>query len=104
MLKFIKSIFKPQIRYRPRPRLRIYEQALEGAEPISSATHYPTEIISSHVHWDLRQVDGRRNVREIHCDDLGDIYVFDYMAQDQRNLKKALRKRVEELNNLFKGH
>lgn len=55
-------------------------------------------IISSAIAWQNIQIDGRKEVREIHTDDSGVEYIFDYMAEKSMDIKSRLSQRTDELN------
>ncbi len=54
-------------------------------------------IITSIIERDLLQVDGRRTVREVHTDDQGQEYIFDYMADAGVDIPQKLANRAAEL-------
>lgn len=55
-------------------------------------------IISSTITLDNPQVDGRFVVRELHIDDQGNEYNFDYMADAGMDINARLAARADELN------
>ncbi len=55
-------------------------------------------IISSNIEWALPQIDGTSNVREVHTDDTGKSYIFDYQADAGMDLDARLAARAGELN------
>lgn len=56
-------------------------------------------IVSSIISHKNIQIDGRTEVREIHTDDQGVEYIYDYMADPKMDTDARLAERVKELNN-----
>jgi hypothetical protein len=54
-------------------------------------------IVSSVIEYQLEQVDGRYNVRELHTDSYGIQYVFDYMADASINSQTHLSNNAAQL-------
>lgn len=55
-------------------------------------------ITSSIIAWQNLQVDGRKEVREVHADDQGNEYIFDYMADKDTDIDTKMQQRAIELN------
>lgn len=55
-------------------------------------------ITSSVIASQNIQIDGRSEVREIHTDDKGVQYIFDYMANPGMDLNAKLQANADELN------
>lgn len=53
-------------------------------------------IISKKIAFNLLQKDGSRNVREVHVDDIGQEYIFDYVAPVGMDIDARLASRIVE--------
>ena len=55
-------------------------------------------IVSSVIALNNLQVDGRRVIEELHTDDQGNQYTFDYMADPDTDINAVLAQRADDLN------
>lgn len=51
-------------------------------------------IVSSSIVLNNVQADGRRVVREIHEDDMGNLYMYDYMADVNMDINAKMQDRI----------
>ena len=54
-------------------------------------------IISSIIQWDNIQIDGRHSVREVHTDDVGNVFTYDYMADVGADVNAVMLARVPDV-------
>jgi hypothetical protein len=54
-------------------------------------------IISSVIAWYNIQIDGRHSVREVHTDDQGDVFTFDYMADVGVDVNAVMAARIPQV-------
>lgn len=59
------------------------------------------QILQSTIVWNLPQVDGRSIVRELHIDDQGNQYTFDYVLDKNANVNLHLTNDAATLNAQF---
>jgi hypothetical protein len=53
-----------------------------------------TAIVSSAIACKTRQADGRHYVREIHTDDKGDEFIYDFIADEGADIPALLKAHV----------
>lgn len=51
-------------------------------------------ITSSVIVWNEVQTDGRHSVREVHTDDSGNLFTYDYMCDDGFDVNAKMQSRV----------